>query len=509
MSAAAEKLPAEHATASGRAMRSVRITALVGLLAGSALIELYTRSSLRSPASSDFWWHLRTGLWILENHAIPHVGIYSQSAETPWIATSWLFDTVSALGYKLVDLRIAPVVLAAGKVVLGVVGFVLAGGLRGRFWAAIGLAAMVEYILFGVPLGPVYASILGFGITLWVLMEARRAREPQRIIWLAPVLLLWANFDNDFVYGVAVLGLFLASTVIDEIAGRNEAGWAKPGSTKEHVVRHAAIAVAVCMLATLCTPYFYRGYGVFFASASSAANRFLPVYHAISFRDPRDYLLLLLTMSAFLALGMRRSRDPFQISLMVLSAAWSFHLHSYAWMVVLASVAVIGDAIGGSGLALFDETQRMSLRDFQVAAVFAVVVVLAGVAFLPRNHEALVAEMRPAYPVTAAEFIRANRLPQPLFNSCAWGGFLMWYLPEYPVAIDGRTPLYNDEANIRYARFMRSDFSYREYAPVMRAHTILLERASPMAQVLSGVPGFQVAYSDNVAMVLLHEGTQP
>ncbi len=85
----------------------------------------------------------------------------------------------------------------------------------------------------------------------------------------------------------------------------------------------------------------------------------------------------------------------------------------------------------------------------------------------------------------------------------------MWYLPEYPVVIDGRVPLYNDEANIRYARFMRSDFSYREYAPLTQARTILLERSSPMAQVLSGVPGFRVAYSDEVAVVLLHEEARP
>jgi hypothetical protein len=504
MSAAVEYPPVEVVNASGTRLRLVRIAALVGVLAASALIELYIRTSFRTLTSGDFWWHLRTGMWVLENHAVPRTGIYSQNAQTPWTATSWLFDLVTAIGYRIIDLRVAPILLSLGKLLLGIAVFVLAGGTGGKFWPAIGLVILAEYILSGLPPGPAYAAIVCFAITLSVLQEARRSNEVLRVLWLVPVFLLWANLDNDFVYGVAALWLFLTSRAIDGIA-------AGKGVFREpsHTVGKAFLAVSVCTLATLCTPYFFRVYSVFFTSFVSPANRFLGDYHAIAFRDPRDYLMLLLTMTAFLSLGMRRSRDPFQISLMVLTSAWAFHLHTYAWMVLLASIAVIGNAMRTHQRLETLPQPKGRWREAVIAGVMAAVVVLAGAAFLPRTHGATLAEMKESYPVSAADFIRASGLQQPLFNSKAWGGFLMWYLPEYPVAIDGRVPLYNDEANIRYARFMRSDFSYREYAPVNQARTILLERNSPMAQVLSGVAGFRVAYSDDVAIVLLHEEARP
>lgn len=504
MSAAVEHPPVNSGSTSRKRVKPIHVVAMTIVIAAGGLTELYTRTSLRTIASSDFWWHLRTGFWVLENRAVPRVGIYSQSSQTPWVATGWLFDVVSALGYKSLDLGIAPILLGSGKALLAGLTFVLAGGLRGKFWTAIVLSGVGGYVLFNVPLGPAYVSILGFGITLWVLMEARGAGEPMRALWLAPVFLVWANLGDDFVFGVGVLGLFLASTLIDEVVRREG-----HDLTPAHAVRSSLCGFFTCLLATLCTPYFYRTYAVFLSALTSPANRFLAEYHAIAFRRPGDYLLLLLTMGAFLALGTRRSRDPFQISLLILTAAWSFHLHSYAWMVVLASIAVIGDALGAHEPVDLPGERETNWREFGIAAATVAAAMLAGTAFLPRSHDALLAEMRASYPVAAADFIRGNGLPRPLFNSYAWGGFLMWYLPEYPVAIDGRVPLYNDAANMRYARFMRSDFPYREYSPVNQARTILLDRTSPMTQVLSGVPGFRVAYSDEVAVVLLHEGPQP
>ena len=48
-------------------------------------------------ADPDIWWHLRTGQWILEHHAVPLTDLFSlYGADKPWIAYSWLFDTAMA-----------------------------------------------------------------------------------------------------------------------------------------------------------------------------------------------------------------------------------------------------------------------------------------------------------------------------------------------------------------------------------------------------------------------------
>ena len=41
----------------------------------------------------DVWWHLRTGEWIMQHHALPHIEPFSSfAAGRPWNAYSWLFE---------------------------------------------------------------------------------------------------------------------------------------------------------------------------------------------------------------------------------------------------------------------------------------------------------------------------------------------------------------------------------------------------------------------------------
>jgi hypothetical protein len=111
--------------------------------------------------------------------------------------------------------------------------------------------------------------------------------------------------------------------------------------------------------------------------------------------------------------------------------------------------------------------------------------------------------------VKACDFIRANQLPGPLFNTYYWGGFLMWYLPEYPVSIDGRLSLYGDEINERYFKVTGGDQRLETDPRFVGARIILFERSSAVIKALTTLPAFhdqfRVAYEDNVATVLVRQ----
>ena len=107
------------------------------------------------------------------------------------------------------------------------------------------------------------------------------------------------------------------------------------------------------------------------------------------------------------------------------------------------------------------------------------------------------------FPISAADYIRQNHLPQPLFNAYAWEGFLTWALPDYPVLIDGRTDLYGDAINLPYFQATTAAIPLESYPGFTQAQTFLLEANSAMAQALSTLPGFRVAYKDDVAVVLV------
>jgi hypothetical protein len=188
----------------------------------------------------------------------------------------------------------------------------------------------------------------------------------------------------------------------------------------------------------------------------------------------------------------------------------TFHAQRDAWLLVVASVAVIAhpasEDAAGRELRVSGSGPRAT---FLLAAGVSCVLLLAVVvARLPRR-DAVMAKLAENYPVAAADYIRANHLPTPLFNPYPWGGFLTWYLPQYPVAVDGRADLYGPDFNIHYAKVMNFEEHYSTFAPLNEADTILLEKSSHMAVALASVPGYKTAYSDNVAVVLVRDQGQP
>ena len=469
-------------------MRQLRSSAILVLFLAAAMIEAVRLTSLSAITNEDLWWHLSSGSWILQNHGLPHNGIFSQAASSAWTPVNWGYDLLVAVLYRGLDLRAIPALLMCFKVGLAVVTFLLALGLQGRFWTALALSAIAQYVLVAFPPSPAYFSILCFGIELLVLFESRR--RAAALYWLPPLFVLWANLDSQFVYGIGLTFLFLARAGIARRFDKEARVPAMP----------ALIAAGGSVVASLLTPHVLEPYRIFFQSVTSAANPYLPDSLAMSFHRPQDYVLLLLTMGAFLALGRWRLRDPFQIILLSLAAMLSFYAQRNVWMVALVAVAIIADAIP-SGLSIGDQT-KWNRPALATAAAAVVLLVAAIVLVIPRRREVLLAKVAEGYPVAASNYIREHQLPQPMFNAYEWGGFLTWYLPQYPVAIDGRTDLYGDDFIILYSKAMNADVPYTAFPAMAEARTLVFPKKSILGEALSTVAGFKVAYSDDVGLVL-------
>jgi len=485
------------------AAATLRTGAMLLLFATAGVVETRRLSSLPALANSDIWWHLRTGIWMLENHGVPHSGLFSQSTDLPWSAPSWGYDVLLALGFRLLALRSIPVLLIVFRPMLALVTFLLGGGLRGRFWAAVALSALAQYILGGLQPGPNYCSVILLGVELHLLLESRSVAKRRTLLWLAPLFLVWANLDVQFVYGIALFGLFIVASLLQGFVSRF-GGNGLPDAPAAFL-KNAGLAAALSGIATLINPYGFHVYGVFWASTGGAASLYLPSFHAMGFRQPQDYALMLVTMGAFLALGLGRSRDAFKILLMIGSTALSFYAQRDAWVVALAAIAVIGEEIGAAAERTGASQKRWRFEALTACGLSAAVLALAVVLLIPRSQTVLLSKVAQSYPVAACDYIREHRLPQPLFNSYAWGGFVTWYLPEYPVAIDSRPGLYGDDFLVEYFKVANADVPYREFSAMNQAETLLFERSSLMGQALGSIAAFRVAYSDAVAVVLVKQ----
>jgi len=129
--------------------------------------------------------------------------------------------------------------------------------------------------------------------------------------------------------------------------------------------------------------------------------------------------------------------------------------------------------------------------------------------YRPLRPEVNLAAQEEYLPVEAVRFIRANNLPGLMFNSYNWGGYLIWHLyPDYPVFIDGRTDLYDDQFIREYVKVTLARLGWREVLDQYGVNFILIERDSILAAFLEGGDEWQSVHADTIATVFLKNTPQ-
>ena len=484
--------------------RLLRMLMLACLLSAGAWCEA---NSTKWLADADIWVHLSTGDWILRNHTVPHTALFTQHSELEWAAASWGFDAVLAYGVKTFGLRAIPLLGMIFITMLAVAAFQLAQGWRGRTWLAAGLSAAAVYELSEGAPGPWMTSAILFAIELDILMRCRNSKNSRAMRWLPVLFLFWANLDSQFLYGLLILGLYTGVLVIET------GGWRlKNGNWPEEAgLRASAFYSVLSVAATVISPYALAPYKALGHSAiGPLGETVLDSLHAMSFRLPQHYALLLLTSLACFALGKRRSRDGFKICALGVCVALAFRWNQDIWIGTLMAVAVIadgtyrgefvGEATGGAGSFRYGE-------GLIAGAVAAVLIMLASTRIPP--EQALRSAVAREFPVKAAEYIREARLSPPLYNAYAWGGFLTWYLPEYPVAIDGRMEMYGRAINESFFETSTGLRPAEQDWEIGQAQTFLLKKESRLRDAVSQLEGVETVYEDELAVVMKRNAPMP
>lgn len=486
-------------------MRSVFRLLLLTLLFSAAAV--YEGIHLSALFSTDVWWHLRTGLWILQYHAIPRTGLFSQHSDLPWIASSWGYEVLLAAAYKLFGLRAIPILLMALKVALAVVTFLLARVRRANVWTAVFLSAIAQYVIPNLQPVPAVLSILFFGLELVVLVQSRRSGELRSLFWLPLLFVVWANLHIQFVIGLLLFGVFLIALFLEHALRIADVPFLSDRILPLPLTKVGAIA-GLSLLCAFATPYTIHLFpDVVRGLYSSVSFQYGVEMRAMSFRRPQEFVLMLLVMAAFFALGRRRSLEVFELMALVAGTVLAFRIQRDAWIAVLPAIAVLADGFHLERVGS-DAWSSISWWQKSLAAALTTTIFIATALYLP-DRTNLMNKISENFPAKACDFITKNHLPQPLFNTYSWGGFLTWYLPEYPVAIDSRVDLYGDAVLTSYFQVITGKERLETDPSLASARTLLLERQSGMAEALIRLPmlssQYRKLYSDDLAVVFVNQ----
>ncbi len=480
-------------------LRALQLLALLSLLILMAAIAFAARTTVRDP---DIWWHLKVGDWIVQHHAVPYVGIFSRTAGTrPWVAYSWGYEVLLSRAYAwfgLVGFALFGVLLT---VAVAFVLFWMLHRLSGRFWVAwiLSLIGCFAY-LFSLMPRPVFVTMILFTIVLAFLLEAQRTGRIQLLWWLPLVFVLWANIHIQFIYGLFVVGLFMGINLLQRLAS-----WAgiEPDFIRAPTLPLSGLVgvLFACFAASFIGPYTYHLYHVVAAYSNSHVPYFMiQELSALDFKNFTHYVLLLLTAAAFFAVGWPKKLDLFKLSLLIVASVIAFRTERDAWFVSICAAAFIADLCAGERAP----TPALKLPELAgVGAVLAISMLLTArnIGFNTRDLDRAISR---EYPVDAVNFVRRNSFSGPLYNDLDWGGFLIWYLPQYPVVVDGRNDLYGDELDLLTYNSSQGE-SYTSDPYLNGAGLVLLPQKLPLAKLLTIDSRFSLVYQDPIAVVFVRK----
>jgi hypothetical protein len=480
--------------------------------------------SARVSIDSDTWWHLRAGQWIVENQAVPKVDSFSYTRQgAAWQYPGWLVEAPMYLLYRAfgaggLNLWTAVMVTLAfvflwqtlsGGVFLRAFITILAAAVSGVYWAA----------------RPYLVTFLLAAVFLWILesyrWKADEDKKAARRLWWLPVLMIvWANSHGGFATGFILLGVYwfseLAGWCLDLIRRQKASIDKTEIDLKSENIHHQSklirlsvtgvlMALAVCINpfgpVALLYPFKTVSIGALGAYIQEWQS---PDFHRAA-AQPFIWLLLLTLGAA----GISRKRLALSDFLLVSSFAY---LSLLAWRNVALFALAAPPALTRQAAPVLDGLSRClgsqpapatpSRGQARLNWILLFLVIFAALvkAATVLPPAANLAEIRKTMPVEAVAFIQKTIPPGRLFNSYNWGGYLLWELQEYPVFIDGRTDLYDDDMVNQWLQVMRGEAGWQAALERWQVRLVLLEPGAPLVGQLSQ-NGWKLLYQDERSVV--------
>ena len=467
----------------------------------------------RLPMDSDMFWHLRAGEQTLVDGQPLTVDVFShtRAGETwvnhSWLSQVWLYLTwalggwfalslwtsaLAALGMGFIFLRMeedgAPLLLLPFVVILGA------------------LVAAPVWVT-----RPQLTSLTLFAFLIWYLHRWQRGRRAP--LWvLPPLFVLWSNLHGGYPLGLMLIGVILGGAVIDRILGREGLPWARwrslalwgalgwlvvainPNTWQMWLIPFQTVGMRVLQqfIAEWASPDFHK-FGqqpfIWLLLGTMAAMAF-------SRKQASGAQVLGVAMFTYLGLTARRNCGPFALITMPVLAV---HLGDVLAQIFDRLPAGVRTRLEAAAQPLKAEPTRRE------SAFRAGVLILLWGAALLKGYAAtrpdLVTEaIHEGYPAGAVVWIEANQPAGNLFNEYNWGGYLIWSLRDYPVAVDGRTDLYGDEILTQYMQARAAQPGWESILDDWNVNLVLLSPNAPLATALAQ-DGWRQAYADEISTV--------
>ena len=435
----------------------------------------------------DTFWHIGAGRWIIAHLAIPATDPFSFTfVGRPWVAHEWLSEVAMA-GAWLAGGWGAVMLLVA--LAMGLTALLMGAWLLRWLDMVPALLAVVLGLSCVAPGMLARPHLLVLPLLAFWVIELMKAREAKRAphLWLALLMVLWANLHSSFIVGYGLAAAFGLEALLDV----------------KHWTRPALLGwvgfLALGLLATLATPHGVEGLAFPLRVLNMKSLPFITEWQSPDFLKPSPLELALLA-GVFAAFW--RGARVTAVRTAILLGLIHMTLQHVRQEILLGVVGPLilaepfGRALGrAEGLWTPWRVPRPQtlLGGGLILALFA-----------SRLLTPMVRVDGPTAPVTALAHVPAALRSQPVLNSYDFGGYLIFQgVRPY---IDGRADMYGDA-------FVADDDL------IQRANPAAIDRAIShynirwaivppniyLTGALDARPGWRRIYADKTAVVFQSE----
>jgi hypothetical protein len=456
------------------------------------------------PTDPDYWWHVRTGQLIAEQHSIPRSDPFSFTAQgNAWVDHEWLTELTQYVVQQQIGYVGNVLVFGAVMALTGLAMFRTC-----RVW---GLGQLPSILLvlwaFGMSLPsagvrPQTVTRLLLALSALLITEYVRNGSNRKLWVLPPLFALWSNLHGGFIIGLGLLGLASVGQIISWRIGRTTASpWP--------LVAVTAVSVA----ASLINPQGLDAllYPLPYLKGNSSLT-FISEWQTPDLRQPAFYPF---AASVLVAMLIGWARRP----LGVVHILWGlvFGLLALQSIRNISLFATVGMPLIGARLAAEVPLLRRTVADWSHAGRMVALVSIGltlsvglwSAAEIGRGN-ALQVGREPStrdYPSGAVEYVETHPMVGNMFNQYEWGGYLIDQLyPRYRVFMDGRPDVYGDALVEEFDRIDRASPGWNQALASHDVGFVIVRRDAPLAAALENEPGWRRAFEGPVERVYVRAG---
>jgi hypothetical protein len=452
----------------------------------------------------DVWWHIKVGETVLATHRWPTTDVYSFTlAGQPWISPEWLGEVLLAAVSRIGGVRGLDMLLivlgSAIMLALYALGTIRSGNSKAAF-----VASALVYVL-ACPSFTLRPQMLGYLFLIITLIALELFRQGKKAaLWiLPPMFLIWVNTHGSWIIGLGALFVYWACGLREFRLGAIEG---KRWSAEER--RGLSMAFLLSLIAIMMTPYgtelavFPFRFALGLPLNSTQIKEWLPIAFSITFGK----VFLALVLGFFLAQMAFGLTWRLEELVLFFGGTVMACFHARFLLVFVPFFVPLLSVMLARWVPPYSRAKdKYALNLILMASVFA-----AMIHYFPSQTN-LDEKVAKEFPSKAVEYLRQHSVPGPMFNSYAFGGYLVWALgPEQRVFIDGRGELY--EAGGVFNDYLQLVELKPGALSVLRRYQIrscLVDKNERIATVLAALPDWQKIYFDETSVLFVRRDASP